>query len=203
MDWGLLEGMGQGMQQAGTNMYEQAKLERINEWKQQQRADDRQYQEQQTQEQWARDDQIRADESKAAAQSKHNDRAFEWMKDQNNHQQQMQIEGVKSKANAEQKALDRQARLDAARIRAGGDGLMEGMDSPEGVLHSKAEAYADTKIGELSGYLTTDSRDFARWNGSREDARQFFIKEFLQKNSGGYQDPSSALSILDKKFGPR
>lgn len=43
MNWGLLEGMGQGMQQAGTNMYEQAKLERINEWKNQDRAADQQF----------------------------------------------------------------------------------------------------------------------------------------------------------------
>ena len=62
MSWGLLEGMGKGMQQAGTNMYEQAKLERINEYKKQQVADEREYQGGLLEQSNAREDQIRANE---------------------------------------------------------------------------------------------------------------------------------------------
>ena len=55
--WGLLGGLGQGMQQAGDNMYEQAKLQRIQEWRRQESTDNRAYQETQTQKRWAREDQ--------------------------------------------------------------------------------------------------------------------------------------------------
>lgn len=95
MGFGLLQGLGQGLQQAGQNMWDQAKQDRLMEWKKQEKAEDRQYQQGLLQKQWDRADAIRAEDGAAAAASKQADRAWDLTKMGVQNQHALGLQGAK------------------------------------------------------------------------------------------------------------
>jgi hypothetical protein len=74
---------------------------------------------------------------------------------------------------------------------AGEEGAAPGMNDAE--LRAGAEDYAKARVNEMAGWATTDKSDFKGFGGSREQARQHFINEFIK--SGG--NPGGAMPDLD------
>lgn len=97
MGFGLLQGLGKGMSQVGDNLYEQAKMERIQEWKQGQIADEREYQAGRTAEQRTYQEGQQADERARAGDAEKSRRDWEREKMGIEHKQAKELYGMKEK----------------------------------------------------------------------------------------------------------
>lgn len=50
---------------------------------------------------------------------------------------------------------------------------------------TEANTYADKRINEKAGLLSTDAEDFKEYDGSRSKAKEAYKQEYLNKNKGG------------------
>ncbi|WP_136678606.1 hypothetical protein [Neptunomonas sp. XY-337] len=62
-----------------------------------------------------------------------------------------------------------------------------------------AHQYAEEKINQQAGWLSTDKSDFGQFGGDRDKAREFYENEYFQK-AGLKQN---ALQALQSKFGAK
>lgn len=60
-------------------------------------------------------------------------------------------------------------------------------------LRAAAEEYAKARVNEMAGWASTDKSDFKAFGGSREQARQHFINQYIE--SGG--NPDGSIPDLD------
>jgi len=191
--WGLLGGLGQGLQQAGDNMYEQAKLQRIQEWK-----------DQALQQQNAREDRIRAED--IARQDAASQASRDWEREK------LEIQNRNARGLAQMRASSSSSRdpkiqmITTGRDEAGNEikepfvwGEVNGKPTlipapvygvaaqglqvtPE--MEAKAREIAREKVDQQAGWLSSDSSDFAEFDGSRQSAEEQFYREALEKLSG-------------------
>jgi hypothetical protein len=192
--WGLLGGLGQGMQQAGDNMYEQAKLQRIQEWK-----------DQALQQQNAREDRIRAED--IARQDTASKANRDWEREK------LEIQNRNARGLAQMRASGSSSRdpkiqmITTGRDEAGNEikepfvwGEVNGKPTlipapvygaaapgpqvtPE--MEVKAREIAREKVDQQAGWLSSDSSDFAEYGGSRQAAEEQFYREELERLKGG------------------
>ncbi len=191
--WGLLGGLGQGLQQAGDNMYEQAKLQRIQEWK-----------DQALQQQNAREDRIRAED--IARQDAASQANRDWEREK------LEIQNRNARGLAQMRASRSSSRdpkiqmITTGRDETGNEikepfvwGEVNGKPTlipapvygvaaqgpqvtPE--MEAKAREIAREKVDQQAGWLSSDSSDFAEYGGSRQSAEEQFYREELEKLSG-------------------
>lgn len=192
--WGLLGGLGQGMQQAGANMYEQAKLQRIQEWK-----------DQALQQQNAREDRIRAED--IARQDAASQANRDWEREK------LEIQNRNARGLAQMRASSSSSRdpkiqmITTGRDEAGNEikepfvwGEVNGKPTlipapvygasapgpqvtPE--MEAKAREIARERVNNRAGYLSSDASDFAEFDGSRQAAEEQFYREALEDLKGG------------------
>lgn len=190
--WGLLGGLGQGMQQAGANMYEQAKLQRIQEWK-----------DQSLQQQNARDDRIRSED--IARQDAASQANREWEREKLDIQNQNARSLTQLRASNSSSRAPKIQMITTGRDEMGNEikepfvwGEMNGKPTlvpapvygatapgprvtPE--METKARQIAAERVSNQAGLLSSDSSDFAEFGGSRQAAEEQFYQEELAKLS--------------------
>lgn len=74
-------------------------------------------------------------------------------------------------------------------VGAPGQSIAGGMSREELML--EAEDYADKKVSERAGWMSTDATDFKDHGGSRATAREAFIQEFLQGRGAAPPPPGA------------
>jgi hypothetical protein len=191
--WGLLGGLGQGLQQAGDNMYEQAKLQRIQEWK-----------DQALQQQNAREDRIRAED--IARQDAASQANRDWERER------LEIQNRNARGLAQMRASNSSSREPKIQmITTGRDEMGNEIKEPfvwgevngkptlipapvYGVaaqgpqvtpeMEAKAREIAREKVDQQAGWLSSDSSDFAEYGGSRKAAEEQFYREALENLAG-------------------
>lgn len=75
--------------------------------------------------------------------------------------------------------------VDSRDLNPEGGGPSANQKEQDAQRKADAEAYAEKRISETAGLLSTDAKDFKEFGGSRTKAKEFFKKEFLDGKASG------------------